>query len=296
MDHITMPGVEWAYGNLMDSRDINNHDIQMGPTDKMSCTEYVKMLSTQMPPYTDDPFMYDYSWQGDQAYKTGIYSDHRAKFVAFHQHYAIFYKESVLYCDWAFGSYFNPDTPDGKGATPQAEPVFYNAVTGKNLAFTDGIETGRKAWNLQRAIFVMQGRHRDLEKFSGFSPVKPVDDPAGNVIGKRGLVPVRGGAVADVHPAEGHQPVPGHPDFIFRRERLAVFVDGCFWHGCPKHGRKPGSNRGYWLPKLRHNRERDTAVKLTLCSTGWTVIRLWEHDLANPDGCAARISRALRRA
>ena len=93
-----------------------------------------------------------------------------------------------------------------------------------------------------------------------------------------------------------YQPLPGRPDFIFPRARLAVFVDGCFWHGCPKHGRKPGSNRGYWLPKLRHNRERDTAVKLTLCSTGWTVIRLWEHDLANPVGCAARISRALRRA
>ena len=168
MDHITMPGVEWAYGNLMDSRDINNHDIQMGPTDKISCEEYVKRMATQMPPYTDDPFMYDYSWQGPQAFKTGIYSDHRAKFVAFHQHYAIFYKESVLYCDWAFGSYFNPDTKDGKGATPQAEPVFFNAVTGKKLAFTDGIEIGRKAWNMKRAIFVLQGRHRDLEKFSGF--------------------------------------------------------------------------------------------------------------------------------
>jgi DNA mismatch endonuclease (patch repair protein) len=44
-----------------------------------------------------------------------------------------------------------------------------------------------------------------------------------------------------------HQPLPGRPDFVFRRARLAVFVDGCFWHGCPKHGRKPASNRGYWL-------------------------------------------------
>jgi aldehyde:ferredoxin oxidoreductase len=168
MDHITMPGVEWAYGNLMDSRDINNHDIQMGPTDKMSCEEYVKRMATQMPPYTDDPFMYDYSWQGERAYKTGIYSEHRAKFVAYHQHYAIFYKESMLFCDWAFGNYFNPSTPDAHGATPQAEPIFINAVTGKKLTFTDGIEIGRKAWNLKRAIFVMQGRHRDLEKFAGF--------------------------------------------------------------------------------------------------------------------------------
>ena len=93
-----------------------------------------------------------------------------------------------------------------------------------------------------------------------------------------------------------HQPVPGHPDFIFRRQRLAVFVDGCFWHACPKHGRKPGSNRAYWLPKLRRNRERDDDVKSSLRSAGWTVIRLWEHDLANPQRCTARIRRALRRA
>ena len=93
-----------------------------------------------------------------------------------------------------------------------------------------------------------------------------------------------------------HQSVTGHPDFIFRRERVAVFVDGCFWHGCPKHGRKPGSNRAYWLPKLRRNRERDATVKRSLRSAGWRVIRLWEHDLAIPQRCAARIARALRRA
>jgi aldehyde:ferredoxin oxidoreductase len=57
---------------------------------------------------------------------------------------------------------------DSRGATPQAEPVFINAVTGKNLSFIEGIETGRKIWNLKRAIFVMQGRNRDIEKFSGF--------------------------------------------------------------------------------------------------------------------------------
>ena len=140
----------------------------MGPTQKMSCEEYVKMMATKMPPYSDDPFMYDYSWQDEQAYKTGIYSDHRAKFVAWHQHYAVYYKESVLLCDWGFGNFYSPATEDGKGATPEAEPLFLNAVTGKNQSFTDGIEIGRKAWNLKRAIFVMQGRHRDVEKFAGF--------------------------------------------------------------------------------------------------------------------------------
>src|SRR3954453_10400732 len=61
-----------------------------------------------------------------------------------------------------------------------------------------------------------------------------------------------------------HQAVPGRPDFIFRLERLAIFVDGCFWHGCPKHGRKPTSNQAYWLPKLLRNRERDVEAKLLL--------------------------------
>ncbi len=92
-----------------------------------------------------------------------------------------------------------------------------------------------------------------------------------------------------------HQPLPGRPDFVFRRARLAVFVDGCFWHGCPKHGRKPSSNRGYWLPKLRRNQERDAAVVPRLARAGWTVIRLWEHELAKPAQSQHRITRALAR-
>ena len=168
VDHWTMPNVEWAYGNLMDSRDINNHDMQLGPSKQISCEDHVKMLALACPPYSDDPFMFDYSWQGEQAFKTGIYSDHKAKFIAWRQHYAMFYKESMLFCDWVFANALNPRSADGRGATPQAEPAFINAVTGKNLSFIDGIETGRKIWNLKRAILVMQGRNRDIEKFSGF--------------------------------------------------------------------------------------------------------------------------------
>ena len=92
-----------------------------------------------------------------------------------------------------------------------------------------------------------------------------------------------------------HQPLPGRPDFIFRRARLAIFVDGCFWHGCPKHGRKPGSNRSYWIPKLRRNKERDAAVARALSKSRWVVIRLWEHDLAAPPRVAKRITHALSR-
>src|ERR1044071_1103169 len=79
-----------------------------------------------------------------------------------------------------------------------------------------------------------------------------------------------------------HQPLPGKPDFIFRRQRLAVFVDGCFWHGCPRHGRNPGTNVDYWSPKLARNKARDKAVSRVLRKEGWRVIRLWEHDLLKP--------------
>jgi len=93
----------------------------------------------------------------------------------------------VLFCDWAFSNLYNADSPDGRGYTPEAEPRFLNAVTGRNHTFEDGIEIGRRAWNMKRAIFVMQGRHRDQEKFAGymyrpgasycgFSPELPIFD------------------------------------------------------------------------------------------------------------------------
>jgi DNA mismatch endonuclease (patch repair protein) len=92
------------------------------------------------------------------------------------------------------------------------------------------------------------------------------------------------------------QPVFGKPDFIFRRQKIAVFVDGCFWHGCPKHGRKPNSNRLYWNKKLKRNRARDAKVEKTITKMGWSVIRFWEHDLKNPDKCASTVRQALIRA
>lgn len=64
----------------------------------------------------------------------------------------------------------------------------------------------------------------------------------------------------------------------FPRARVAVFVDGCYWHGCPDHGHTPKANVDYWQPKLRRNRERDAEVTAALESEGWTVIRAWEHE------------------
>jgi DNA mismatch endonuclease (patch repair protein) len=91
-----------------------------------------------------------------------------------------------------------------------------------------------------------------------------------------------------------NQPVTGKPDFVFWKQRLAVFVDGCFWHGCPKHGRKPGSNRGYWLQKFRRNKQRDEEVTRSLLKSGWQVCRLWEHELEKPGQVTARIRHAIK--
>ena len=75
------------------------------------------------------------------------------------------------------------------------------------------------------------------------------------------------------------QPVFGKPDFIFRAAKVAVFVDGCFWHGCPRHCRMPGSNRAFWRKKIGRTRTRDRLVSRTLRQRGWHVLRIWEHAL-----------------
>lgn len=93
-----------------------------------------------------------------------------------------------------------------------------------------------------------------------------------------------------------HQPMFGKPDFIFSKYRLAVFVDGCFWHGCPKHGRMPKSKRTYWREKLARNVRRDQLVTQTLRRNGWRVVRIWKCVLhSKPQSCLKLVSRTLAR-
>jgi len=72
---------------------------------------------------------------------------------------------------------------------------------------------------------------------------------------------------------------PEKVDIAFPSKKLAIFVDGCFWHSCPIHGHKPKTNKAYWLPKLKKNRLRDNAATKRLNGDGWKVIRIWEHDI-----------------
>lgn len=92
------------------------------------------------------------------------------------------------------------------------------------------------------------------------------------------------------------RPVPSVPrraDVVFTRAQLAVFVDGCFWHGCPRHCRVPSANRDYWQPKLDGNRARDRDTDSRLVEAGWQVLRFWEHD--DPIAAADMVQEAIER-
>jgi DNA mismatch endonuclease (patch repair protein) len=96
------------------------------------------------------------------------------------------------------------------------------------------------------------------------------------------------------HPSSTiHPPSPPfltvRPDFVFPKSRLAVFVDGCFWHGCPIHGTKPKGNAAFWKKKFATNIARDRLVNRTLRRAHWRVLRIWEHELKH----SARLLRRL---
>lgn len=90
-----------------------------------------------------------------------------------------------------------------------------------------------------------------------------------------------------------HLPIPGTPDFSFRRQKVAVFVDGCFWHGCPRCFRLPKQNRAFWRAKIEGNRKRDRSVNGRLRRRGWKVLRIRECQLKHPDQTLLRL-RCLR--
>ncbi len=81
------------------------------------------------------------------------------------------------------------------------------------------------------------------------------------------------------------------PDIVFSRARVAVFVDGCFFHVCPQHGNVPRRNTDYWVPKLHRNAERDERVTRALVEAGWKVIRVWEHE--EPTQAAAKVAAVV---
>lgn len=87
--------------------------------------------------------------------------------------------------------------------------------------------------------------------------------------------------------------LPGTPDFIFDNAKLAIFIDGCFWHGCPTCYRRPNSEQEYWDAKLKRNITRDKRISAKLRRAGWSVVRIWEHSLSEPTSVIKRIKRKL---
>jgi DNA mismatch endonuclease (patch repair protein) len=86
--------------------------------------------------------------------------------------------------------------------------------------------------------------------------------------------------------------IPSRADLVFGPAKVAVYVDGCFWHSCPEHGTMPRSNEAFWQDKLGRNQERDAAVNEALTAQGWTVVRIWEHEEIK--SAADRVEEAVR--
>lgn len=90
-----------------------------------------------------------------------------------------------------------------------------------------------------------------------------------------------------------HAPLPGRPDFYFPKQRVAIFVDGCFWHACRHHFRMPVSNAAWWQAKLTSNKRRDNRAARALRAKGVRVVRIWEHDLTKRETNRV-VSRLMR--
>ncbi len=170
--------IEWGYGSILGDRDINEHCFNWevfwmpslthmtGTEPLVTAEKLVEIISKKLLPY-QDPAMLDYS-------SDGIYGDGKVKMIAWHRHYTRFWKQSALYCDWVFPDFLNVNHPDKEGFTPNAEPRFFNAVTGNRFTFEDGMTLGKKIWNLDRSIWVIQGRHRNQEVFPDYVYDEPM--------------------------------------------------------------------------------------------------------------------------
>jgi aldehyde:ferredoxin oxidoreductase len=184
--------VYWGYGTLLGDRDINEHDFDwikwdygqakaQGRSPALTAEQVVKIVTDKMVPFQGETNMLDFS-------ETNIYSESMAKLVSWQRYYTRFWKQSMLFCDARWPDFVNIHRPDKIGSTGIAEPTYVKAVTGKDFSFEDGINLGRKIWNLDHAIWTLQGRHRDMVHFSDNVyekwPLFPADVPNAFMPGK----------------------------------------------------------------------------------------------------------------
>ncbi len=158
--HWTMPWVDWAYAYILSAGDPAWHGFMAPvgtPRDGSPLEKSLEKLSKKTIPYTDDLFMFNYAWKGDEAWNTGIYSPHKAKQVAWSRHYSAFWNESMGFCEMFL--------PQLSSDSPEIEIMYYKTATGKKHSFADTMRIGQKIWTLERAIRVMHGRSRQTEDF-----------------------------------------------------------------------------------------------------------------------------------
>jgi aldehyde:ferredoxin oxidoreductase len=160
--HWTLPSAEWAYNYLLGAGDPSWHGLvtAVGKPRGKTTEEALIELAKKMVPYENDIFMFNYAWKGEEAWKTGLYSPHKAKEVAWSRHYATFWNESMAFCEMFL--------PNLETISPEIEMKYYTAVTGKKDTFADTMRIGQKTWTLERAIRVMHGRDRKAEVFAPF--------------------------------------------------------------------------------------------------------------------------------
>ncbi len=219
--------LEWGYGSILGDRDINEHcfntifwDLLIsrftGSKPSATAEETVRIYTDKMIPFQGDHLMMDYGTEN-------MYSEHIAKLVAWHRHYTRFWKQSALLCDFRWPDFVNPYAPDKVGSTGESEPAFFNAVTGRHVTFPDGMELGRRIWNLDQAIWTLQGRHRDMVHFADYIYQVPYGGPSfmpGRVNGQWDYVNISGRSIdrgkfeefkSRFYHLEGWDPDTGYP-------------------------------------------------------------------------------------
>jgi aldehyde:ferredoxin oxidoreductase len=219
--------LEWGYGTILGDRDINEHcfntifwDLLIsrftGSKPSATAEETVKIYTDKMIPFEGDRLMMDYGTEN-------MYSEHIAKLVAWHRHYTRFWKQSALLCDFRWPDFVNPYAPDKVGSTGESEPAFFHAVTGRQVTFLDGMELGRRIWNLDQAIWTLQGRHRDMVHFADYIYQVPYGGPSfmpSRVNGRWDYVSISGRAIdkgkfeefkSRFYLLEGWDPDTGYP-------------------------------------------------------------------------------------
>ncbi len=168
--------LDWGYGTIFGDRDINEHCFDMLRAFPTYFKQFnkplppsgliVKMITDKMEPFQGDMKMLDFS-------SANMYSAHMIKLVSWHRYYTRFWKQSAQLCDFRWPDFINLYAAKKTGLTGIGEQKFFNAVTGRGFTFLDGINLGKKIWNLDNSIWTLQGRHRDMVQFADYVYTTP---------------------------------------------------------------------------------------------------------------------------